>query len=81
MGRSNDILDLRGLKCPLPSLLARRALLRVPAGTNLTLLTDDPLATLDIPHMCRQEGFEVVNVARNRDGTEMILRNPFPANV
>lgn len=81
MGQIDDILDLRGLKCPLPSLLARRALRRAPAGTNLTLLTDDPLAPIDIPHMCRQEGFEVLNIARVGDEAEMILRNPFPANV
>jgi len=80
MESAGEILDLRGLKCPLPSLLARRALLRAPAGTNLTVLTDDPLAPIDIPHMCRQEGFEVLNVARRRDESEMILRNPFPAN-
>ena len=77
----DKILDLRGLKCPLPSLLARRALLRASAGTNLTVLTDDPLAPIDIPHMCGQEGFEVLKVARNRDESEMILRNPIPADV
>jgi tRNA 2-thiouridine synthesizing protein A len=80
MDQAADILDLRGLKCPLPSLLARRALYRAPRGTHLTVVTDDPLAPIDIPHMCRQEGFEVVKVAQNRDETEMILRNPCPAN-
>lgn len=80
METPDEILDLRGLKCPLPSLLARRALKRARAGTNLTVLTDDPLAPIDIPHMCRQEGFEVLNVARAGEGAEMILRNPFPEN-
>jgi tRNA 2-thiouridine synthesizing protein A len=81
MGSHKDILDLRGLKCPMPSLLARRALLRAPAGTSLTVLTDDPLAPIDVPHMCGREGFEVVSVARNGDETEMILRKPVPADV
>lgn len=71
-----EILDVRGLKCPLPSLLARRALLRRPAGLTLTVLADDPLAPIDIPYMCRQEGFEVLKVARNGAETETILRKP-----
>ena len=81
MDQRGDILDVRGLKCPLPTLLARRALRRAPAGTTLTVLTDDPLAPIDIPHMCGQEGFEVLNIARNRDESEMILRNPVAADV
>ena len=51
-----DVLDLRGLKCPLPALLARKALAKVAPGTALTVLADDPLAVVDIPHMCHTEG-------------------------
>lgn len=50
------ILDLRGLKCPLPALLARKALAKAPPGTVLTVLADDPLAAVDIPHMCHTHG-------------------------
>lgn len=52
-------LDLRGLKCPLPALYARRALERVAPGTIIAVLSDDPLAAVDLPHMCRSEGYEV----------------------
>ena len=47
-------LDFKGLKCPLPALLAKRALLRTPRGTPLAIVTDDPLAAIDVPHMCRE---------------------------
>lgn len=56
-----EILDLRGLKCPLPALFAKRALERAAPGTTILVLADDPLAALDIPHMCRQEGYGVVS--------------------
>jgi len=59
---ANDTLDLRGLKCPLPALLARRALERGPPGISLEVLVDDPMARIDVPHMCSQEGFEVLHV-------------------
>ena len=50
------ILDLRGLKCPLPVLRTRRALRRLPAGAALVVLSTDPLAGLDIPHMAAADG-------------------------
>jgi tRNA 2-thiouridine synthesizing protein A len=56
-----ETIDLRGLKCPLPALFAKRALERAAPGTTILVLADDPLAAIDIPHMCHQEGYEVVN--------------------
>ncbi len=70
------IMDLRGLKCPLPALFARRALERAEPGTEIEILTDDPLAPLDVPHMCRQEGFECIALAREGDRARMRLRRP-----
>lgn len=69
-------LDLRGLKCPLPALFARRALAAGGPGTTLRVLTDDPLAPVDVPHMCRQEGYEVVELTREGDSAGMVLRHP-----
>jgi tRNA 2-thiouridine synthesizing protein A len=63
----NGTLDLRGLKCPLPALLARRRLAHLAPGEALTLLTSDPLAVVDIPHMCAQEGHVLVD-ARPQEG-------------
>jgi tRNA 2-thiouridine synthesizing protein A len=61
------ILDLRGLKCPLPALMARRRLARLAPGAELTVLADDPLAAVDIPHMCGEEGHVVIGVNK-KDG-------------
>ncbi len=52
----NETIDLRGLKCPLPALVTGRRLARMPAGAVLTVLADDPMAAVDIPHMCHREG-------------------------
>ena len=72
----NEALDLRGLKCPLPALFAKRALLRVPRGGAIEIVTDDPLAVLDVPHMCHHEHFEVVSLERDGDLARMVLRKP-----
>jgi tRNA 2-thiouridine synthesizing protein A len=71
-----EVLDLRGLKCPLPALFAKRALSRTRAGTQIEILTDDPMAPIDVPHMCRHEGFEVVALTRDGDEARMVLRRP-----
>lgn len=64
---SGETLDLRGLKCPLPALMARRAMARLASGGTLIVLADDPMAAVDIPHMCHQEGHRV-DAARSREG-------------
>lgn len=69
-------LDLRGLKCPLPALLSRRALARAAPGTVIEVWADDPMAPVDVPHMCRDEGFDVVEVIRDKEFARLRLRRP-----
>ncbi len=73
---AQDEIDLRGLKCPLPALMARRALRSAASGVIIRIVTDDPMAPIDVPHMCRQENFEVVSVARDGDVARMVLKRP-----
>jgi tRNA 2-thiouridine synthesizing protein A len=69
-------LDLRGLKCPLPALMARRALLRASPGVEIEFVSDDPLAAVDIPHMCREQGYDVLALERHPASTRLVLRRP-----
>ena len=50
------VLDLRGLKGPLPALRTRKALAEAQPGTLLHVLCTDPLAGLDIPNLARETG-------------------------
>jgi tRNA 2-thiouridine synthesizing protein A len=70
----DETLDLRGLKCPLPALLAKKALARLAPGAVVTVLADDPLAAVDIPHMCHGEGHAVDSVALRDGVSEFVLR-------
>ena len=76
MDEQTECLDVRGLKCPLPALFARRALVRAPPGTSLEVIADDPLAAVDLPHMCTQEGFEVLSSVREGSIVRMVLHRP-----
>ncbi|HEY2033468.1 MAG TPA: sulfurtransferase TusA family protein [Rhizomicrobium sp.] len=73
---AQEEIDLRGLKCPLPALMARRRLRAAAAGTEIRVVTDDPMAPIDVPHMCRQEGYDVVDVTRDGDVARMVLKRP-----
>jgi tRNA 2-thiouridine synthesizing protein A len=53
-------LNLRGLKCPLPALRARKALSGMAGGDLLTLECTDPLSAIDIPNLLRQTGDALV---------------------
>ena len=54
--RSETVLDLRGLNCPLPVLRAKKALRTIPVGGVLVLECTDPLTAIDIPNLLRQTG-------------------------
>lgn len=73
---AQEELDLRGLKCPLPALMARKRLKAAVAGEEILVVTDDPMAPIDVPHMCHQEGFDVLKIARDGDVARMTLKRP-----
>ncbi len=52
-----ETLDCRGLKCPLPVLKMEKRLSQLPAGARLVVLATDPMAKVDIPLYCRQNGW------------------------
>ena len=50
------VLDLEGLKCPLPALKTAKALDSLPLGACIEVSATDPLAMIDIPHLVHQRG-------------------------
>lgn len=66
--------DLRGLKCPLPVLKARRRLLRLAPGEELIVTTTDPLAVIDITHMCNEDGHGLLETQKMEDGHRFHIR-------
>ncbi len=64
---TDTTLNLRGLKCPLPALRARKALTRLAAGERLVVECTDPLAEIDIPNLVRETGDLLESADRNGD--------------
>lgn len=55
MTQTIPILDLRGLKCPLPVLKAKKAMRSLKSGNRIWLETTDPLAVIDVPAFCNED--------------------------
>jgi tRNA 2-thiouridine synthesizing protein A len=53
-----EVLDCRGMRCPLPVITLARRLPQVSVGTVLRVLADDPAAAVDIPAWCRMRDQE-----------------------
>ncbi|MEK1897866.1 MAG: sulfurtransferase TusA family protein [Rhizobium sp.] len=66
--------DLRGLKCPLPVLKTRRKMSSLPKGALIRVETTDPLAGIDIPHFCNEDGHELVETEKTEAGHRFLIR-------
>jgi tRNA 2-thiouridine synthesizing protein A len=61
---AEKIINLRGLKCPLPALRLRKALTGLAPGDLLVAECTDPLTEIDIPNLINQTGDEITSTAR-----------------
>jgi len=57
---ADQIVDAKGLNCPLPILRAKKALKGVPMGGTLQVLATDPGAVKDFEAFCRATGNELL---------------------
>lgn len=67
------VYDLRGLKCPLPVLRAKKRLGAMRPGEQLWLETTDPLATIDIPAFCTDAGHRLMAQETTGDGHRFLV--------
>lgn len=67
-------INLRGLKCPLPALRARKALSRLAAGDVLIVECTDPLTEIDIPNLVRETGDTIEATAHQDDAIVFRIR-------
>lgn len=53
---AEKIMNLRGLKCPLPTLRVKKMLSTLKSGDVVVAECTDPMAAIDIPNLVRQTG-------------------------
>ena len=61
MSEVNEVLDARGLHCPLPILRAKKALKALESSHILKVMATDPSTIKDFEAFCRQTGHELLS--------------------
>jgi|Deesub1362B_J571_1020462.scaffolds.fasta_scaffold00460_5 tRNA 2-thiouridine synthesizing protein A len=61
-GRADRVLDVRGLRCPQPAVMASRCLSALGKGKTLLLITDDASARKAVVRMCLRAGYRLLDV-------------------
>jgi tRNA 2-thiouridine synthesizing protein A len=57
---SDELLDVKGLNCPLPVLRANRALRTMKPGERLRVLATDRASVADFQAFCRETGHDLL---------------------
>lgn len=65
--------DLRGLNCPLPVLRTKKRMAAMPPGAKLWIETTDPLAVIDIPAFCSDNGHRLLATETVAGGHRFLL--------
>jgi tRNA 2-thiouridine synthesizing protein A len=63
---ADQVLDAKGLNCPLPILKAKKALKSLESGNTLEVQSTDPGSVADFGAFCRTTGNELLE--QNEDG-------------
>lgn len=59
---SDQVVDARGHRCPVPSLRLRKAMEGLPAGSRVVLLATDAMARIDVPYLMAEVGGRMLSV-------------------
>ncbi len=70
---TEDIMNLRGLKCPLPALRVKKKLTTLRPGDFIVAECTDPMAAIDIPHLVRQSGDTLEVSERSKERGQELL--------
>lgn len=56
----DKILDVRGLLCPMPTVVTKKTLKEMKKGSLLKVVSNDITTKDSIPPLCKQEGYDLL---------------------
>jgi tRNA 2-thiouridine synthesizing protein A len=71
---ADQVLDVKGLNCPLPILRAKKALKDIPTGGTLQVLATDPGAVKDFEAFCRTTGNELLESSNENNVFSFVIK-------
>lgn len=70
----DQVLDAKGLNCPLPILKTKLALQRMEDGQVLHVMATDPHSVVDFKAYCARTGHELIKLIEDADVMEFYIR-------
>ncbi len=71
---SDQILDVKGLNCPLPILRTKALLHKMQAGETLHVQATDPMSVVDFRAYCARSGHELLHYGETDGIFEFYIR-------
>jgi tRNA 2-thiouridine synthesizing protein A len=72
---ADQVLDTKGMNCPLPILKVRKALKSMDAGNTLEVESTDPGSVADFGAFCRATGNELLEQSEDSGIYKYLIRN------
>ena len=71
---ADQVLDAKGMNCPLPILKTKKALQTLQPGGLLEVLATDPGSVADFESFCRQTGNQLVSSTKEGEVFKFVLK-------
>ena len=62
------VINTLGLRCPLPLLKVQKDLKWLRKNHEALIITDDPMAEIDLKHFCSNNNYSLKEIKNNQDG-------------
>ena len=67
------VIDTTGLRCPLPLLKVQKNINSLRKNREALIITDDPMAEIDLKHFCSNNNYSLKEIKNNQDGDEQLF--------
>ncbi|MBV5264423.1 sulfurtransferase TusA family protein [Pinisolibacter aquiterrae] len=71
---ADQVLDAKGLNCPLPIIKTKKMLKELPVGNTLEVIATDPGSVADFAAFCRTTGNEMVEQSQDGAVFRFVIR-------
>ena len=67
------VINTAGLRCPLPLLKVQKNINSLKKNREALIITDDPMAEIDLKHFCSNNNYSLKEIKNNQDGDEQLF--------
>lgn len=71
---TDQVVDLTGLKCPMPIVRLTKQMKTLVSGEQLTAIADDPAFCLDVEAWCQSTGYKLIQLENDSDRLVAVIQ-------